>query len=108
MNVIENTEGQLENQVKDQRHLWDKYTLGRLSTSTDPYILQLAGSYVTVAQGYMYVSRTVEECLAQYLYLCRESSVLRCNTLAMGYEPDDDISSAHLTHLHTAMKAVTL
>lgn len=108
MNVIENTEGQLTNRVKDQRHLWDKTTLGRLAKSTTPYILQLAGSYMTVAQGYMFISRTIEECLAQFLYLCPDDHVLRCNLLARGDEPDDDMSSAYLSHIHTTMKAVTL
>lgn len=108
MNVIENAEGQLDNCVKDQRHLWDKYTLGRLSITTDPYMLQLAGSYMTVAQGYMYISRSIEECLAQFLYLSPETSVFRANMLALGYDPDDDVSSAYLTHIHTTMKAVTL
>jgi hypothetical protein len=71
-------------------------------------MLQMAGTYMTVCDGYAYVSRTIEEALAQMLYLCRESNTVRANTLARGADPAEDTSSAYLTHLHESILAITL
>lgn len=108
INVLEDVAGDLDDAVKDWRHLWDKEILAQLALSRQPYLLQMAGSYMAVCDGHAYISRTIEEALAQFLFLSQESNMLRSTLLTAGYEPAADASSAYLTHLHESSAAVVL
>lgn len=70
---------------RSEAHLWDKAALQRIANSAAPYMLQMAGSYVTTANGYAYVSETVEEALAQLLLL--EDTPLRRALLLRDFTP---------------------
>lgn len=55
--------------IKNSRHLWDVANISKLVKSTSPYMLQISGSYVTVCNGKRYISTSIEEAFAQFLYL---------------------------------------
>jgi len=111
-NVIENAMLQFDHDlsivVKPRRHLWDISTIENIASSTHTYMLQMAGSYMTVWNGMSFVSRNIEEALAQMLYLEPDTNMMKLTLLALDAPLAQDDSSARLTHLHKSTMAITL
>lgn len=112
VNVIANARIQfdldLQVTIKSRRHLWDIAKVRKIANSSHAYILQMAGSYMAVWDGFAFVSRTIEEAIAQMLFIDQDDNLMRDTLLAMGFPMAEDDSSAHLLGFHETTMAITL
>lgn len=112
VNVIANAKMQfdmdLSVSIKNRRHLWNIDKVRAMAHSSHVYMLQMAGSYMTVWDGRAFVSRTIEEAIAQMLYLDQGENLMRDTLMAMDFEPAQDDSSAHLLGFHKTSMAIVV
>ena len=110
VNVIESAKAQfdypMEIAVKNLRNLRNIKDIEDIVSSTHTYLLEIAGSYMAVWNGYSFISRRIEEAIAQMLYLEHNNNMMKTTLLAMDLPPSEDPSSAHLTKLHKQMMAI--
>lgn len=74
---------ELSESVKPLSHLWHPAALAEIARSRTPYLIQAAGTYCAVANGELYISESIEEAFAQYVYLLPPGDRMR-RRLSMG------------------------